>query len=544
MSAIATKKPGSNVGLQLTFPEVFSEVADRFHLASAYYPEGASRPMVLEQDPGLQGSYHQQKMEDANRMVRAKIQSADNADYRFLHSHQNYYGMPRPVLSQRIYANPSNGNQADIYSARPNQFVGGSCYESPYESGGMRGGVLFTAEAQKWGRSKLQDRIAQLDAIDAAKQSLQSGVALSDLPAQQPFRVSDAKVESLDAKAKIEMVQTLQAIASSVEAGLAGTFAFNDVVKFLRLLFRYASTADVEELKEIYEYCNMIEESLLGLQAQAAEFGDSSEQFNQRTANLDTMTDTFRRIRDYLDVMIREVNRSPAERRVVSMSLVKSLGFTRLLKVSPEEAKSIIEQQPRRDQAERNFAFSAPPLPSEYEVDDEVDFRSQLSSFSKAVSRASLLPAFSRQRRADSAASFDPSVRNEMGDANGAWLGNALPSESASSSSQGFRSGTGEDQSQGLEVAAEAAVSGAVSPRMSMAEYQRRKDEEEPVKEAIRQRIRADFGRDVFMQYTTPESLREFARMLRDKYDGWYKPQTRNTKWKSIKQGLIDAYGL
>ena len=97
MSAFGTKKPGGDMGIQLTFPAVFSEVASRGHLNSAYYPEPASRPMILPRDNDLQGNYHQQKMEDAHRMAMARVQASALAEQRYLNSHAGYYGMPKPV---------------------------------------------------------------------------------------------------------------------------------------------------------------------------------------------------------------------------------------------------------------------------------------------------------------------------------------------------------------------------------------------------------------------------------------------------------------
>jgi hypothetical protein len=155
----------------------------------------------------------------------------------------------------------------------------------------------------------------------------------------------------------------------------------------------------------------------------------------------------------------------------------------------------------------------------------------------KDAKRAS--PAFSKQSRKDAAVQFDPSVRDQKGADNGAWFGEELPAEAAVSSSQGFRSGTGEEQSQGLEeepASASAMSLSELSSPMKLSDFDRRKEE-------ISQRIRADFDRSTLDQLTTVPELARFAEMLRRDYGGEYEPRA-DSSVKSIKTGLIKAYKL
>ena len=179
MAAVTTKKPGGDVAIELTFPAVYQELYADAGEAERFAPSFplVSPPFVEGED--IQAAYHEQKRKDAHHMARAAVDSRQFADARMLSSHANYYGMPRPVLSQRVYANPSLGNLSGaIDSARrtmddsmapfrclSRQERGlstggcGACYDS------LRGGVIRTLKGQEWAANRLQDRIKQLDEI-------------------------------------------------------------------------------------------------------------------------------------------------------------------------------------------------------------------------------------------------------------------------------------------------------------------------------------------------------------------------------------------
>lgn len=531
MSGFGTKKPGGDVAIELTFPAVFSEVASRGHLNSAYYPEPASRPMVLARDNDLQGNYHQKKMEDAHRMAMAKVQSTKMAEQRYLNSHAGYFGMPKVVLGQRKYANPSYGNQADIYSNRP-------VWDSVYQP--TSGGVLYTAEAQKWGRNKLKGRIAQLNAIDVAKQGLVSQYLPQGLPQGMPQGMPSVQMrpqmeaEPASAKLNIELVQLLQSVSDSVEAGSVGQFAFNDVIKLLRLLFRWATSADTEELKEVYEYVDRNQQLLDGMEDMAEEGADANGKWVKDIApNLGTVSDIFRRLRKYMDGMIASVNKSPSERRAVSANLVKTLGFTR------------VRNAPQSSEMKKSPVFSEPN-----------PYESIASASEPESSRGKTFWESLYSSSGKNEAKFDPSVREEMGADNGAFEGEELPDTYQQGVSNAFRnlsdiaeSNPYEDESESdiedrlrkffssSEAASEAATS-SMAPAIS--------NKSQPISNKS-QPFSETYGTRAELRKIVNESdavqMMKIARKLREEGKGDYDPLP-SSKRTSIKSGLIKAYGL
>lgn len=118
MSGYGTKKRGGDVALQMTFPDV----ASAFVASAEPQPYGyigramiGKAPLPVADD--LQQRYHKEKSHYANKSALDGVYNEQRSDW--LLRHNTYgYTQPRPVLAQRIFANPSLGNQADIYAAR------------------------------------------------------------------------------------------------------------------------------------------------------------------------------------------------------------------------------------------------------------------------------------------------------------------------------------------------------------------------------------------------------------------------------------------
>jgi len=476
MSSFGTKKPGADFAVQMTFPHIFSEEVSPGHIG--YYPEAPERNAVIYPSHDLQGIYHQQKMEDAHRRVRHAVRDTAVSKERWLHSHAGYFNMPKPVLSQRRYANPSNGNTADIYNNRNVSFAVEPTVWSSYRPEGLRGGVLYTAEAQKWGRDKLKARIPQLDAITAEKEAFVQGLPVQGLVGQTEG------VEGVESsKVKLEIVSTLRAILSSVEADKADSFAWSDTLKFMRLFFRWAPSATEEELEEVLEYFDYIEEALIGIQQQAQREGDEADKdWNKRIApNVDIMLEDFQKLREYLTKMmkaesvkgheirytpegeqyvvetegtVKQTQKTLQQRKALSANLIKSIGFTTLNKASNVEQEARIKRDVERGDVIRDQYD--PPIPSD-----------NVSQFSSAWAGAPVgrnVSHLAEQLRAHAEeqdrlyrqARFDPSVRERMGRNNGSFFGEQKELLPAKGRDYGavrnpFRHGTGEDQAQGLE---------------------------------------------------------------------------------------------
>lgn len=540
MSAYGTKKPYGDMGVQLTFPAVFSEAAVIEHLPFHYYPDPATRPRVLEGSADLQGYYHEQKKADAHRMAMAGVNARKMSDYRAEHSHAGYFGMPKPLLTQRRYANPSNGNQADIYAARYDQFA----------TRPMVGGVLYTAEAQRWGRNKLRSRIDQLNAIDVAKQGFQLGTELQMAPTQVGIQAEEGAVaEPVSTKTKIEIVTTLQSILSSVDEGRVGSLSFQDVVRFLRLLFRWATSADEQELQEVLEYVDYIEQALLGIQSQQEDDTSADAEIVDQQKYLGTTLETMRKVREYLRYMIAAVNKSPAERKSVSSAYVKALGFTGLRSgVTAEQARQTVTDEAREAKIARAREANLPaqsfiergavfaPQTGRYVIGQEPDVENalippQLKIKKKTIIRRIAPPTSPRPR-------FDPSVRDRIGANNGAFLGEQLP-EGAEQERNAFRQPVDntmatqvarrdDAQQAQLDRAAQQAMTAAVpSPRAAAP-----RAGVIPLPEGFRDLTRNDLG-------VSETALRALLQAM----ESPYRPRIDSGR-VAIRKRIIDLYGL
>ncbi len=414
MSAFGTKKRGADLAQQLTFPAVYSQVVSSEANPYGYAPLQSLRPMELPVGDALQDKYHEQKRLDAHRRVMNAVRDNQASTARFLRSHANY-DVPKPVLSQRIYANPSNGNQADIYSHRPIQWE--------VDWSGLQGGVLFTQEAQKWGRQKLRDRIPQLDAIALAKQEFISGLPTGALAE----RGAPTGLEEFPLKSEVELVKLIESIGAQIADNKVSPLMLADAVKFLRLLFRWASSASLDSLEEMMEYVESIIAPLEDL------YADQQSQFELGSADtpsvsarlLKMMSDT----REYLRQMIGVANKSPEERKKASNTFIRSAGFTSLIKQSAEQAERGLSDTNRlRQQIDR--LKSAYPLYSSPSSSSSSSPSSSSSSSSSSTSPASVERAVEEAEEEEDRAEFDKDDRDVRAEES------ASASASASSSSE------------------------------------------------------------------------------------------------------------
>ncbi len=373
MSAVATKKVGGDYATQLTFPAVFEEQYKKNGLASQFYPEQRTAPVVLSRGSGIQEDYHEQKRIDANRRCLNGVKDTAASIARFLSSHANYI-IPKPVLGQRIFANPSNGNQADIYSNRP-------VFR-------LSGGVLRTKEGQEYGMRKLKERIPQLDAIQAAKDAFLSGMPVGAMGAED--------IGVADLTTKIELYSLLSLVESDVAASEAETRTVNRSQNALKLLFAFIPIATTQEVEETMAKVESILTALGGTEENYADGqGESLAGFaNQK--NAEYLLRLFGRMREYLVRMNGVLNRSRKEKEKISAVFIKSLGFTQLEKAIPK--LSAVEQRALAAAQEDNPNANRDPVPV---VDDDEEDE---DDFGAMPFRA---PVY---RQSDSASSFAPSL--------------------------------------------------------------------------------------------------------------------------------------
>lgn len=318
MSAFGTKKPGANAALQMTFPEVF---ASEYELAGDHeaYAKGPSLEVRdLPEGHDLQAQYHEQKRKDANHMAMAALQAARSSEQKMLSYHHNY-NMPKPVLGQRRIAPATDGAAG----------FGGNLYVDTEMRGGgsMTGGVLRSAQGQRYGKQMLLNRIPQLNAIAAAKSEW-----LSSQPVSAPFLSVDDNQETQEQPVGdlIELNLAVQQLEDAINSGVGGISRFTlvDLSTVFKLLLRLASTSNREELDILDgKFRSMVEGPVQELQAQIDEGGEVDEITNEQA--IQSVINYTKKMSDYTHQMLGVVNMSLKERQAFSKALVKKLGLTR-----------------------------------------------------------------------------------------------------------------------------------------------------------------------------------------------------------------------
>ena len=314
------------MGLQLTFPAVYSDLYAAAGEPLEFEPEMKLFPAPLPIGVDLQAGYHNQKMLDAHRRALNGVRDTAAAKMRYVMSPAGYYNLPPVLLTQRRFANASNGAAG----------FGGDLYSGRHEDG-LRGGVLRTMRGQEYGRHLLAERAKQLDAIDAAAQ--QTGMT-GELPAESQLgdaEVGEAPVEAT--KAKLELVALLEAVRTAFINDNVSQLTLADFFKALRIIFRIAATEDRESLEDLLDYFNSL--ALLAQKDEGRRMGampgeeeDAYQPFNRYIYST----------KEYLEQMFRAVDRPVKERKALSRTLVKNLGFSRLSKQSMEETEAIERQ--------------------------------------------------------------------------------------------------------------------------------------------------------------------------------------------------------
>jgi hypothetical protein len=256
MAGYGTKKVGSDAELQLSFPTEFASAYAAARIPTSYFGSVEAEPLNEVSGDDLMARLHKRKREEANRMVMAGVSATKNAINRYLVSSNGYYNLPKPVLSQRKFANPSNGSAGlggDLNSARRT-----SPLDAPFHcvERGVSGGVLRSMEGQKYGQMLLQKRIDQLNKIDELKDS---GFAISSLPARSGFETAK-EVGTPD-------LVKLSALLSQLVDGLAAgnireinRFALTDVSDMMTLIFNLMPRLSREQIENIIEALDDAEE--------------------------------------------------------------------------------------------------------------------------------------------------------------------------------------------------------------------------------------------------------------------------------------------
>lgn len=330
MATIATKKPLGDVGVSVTFPAIFQTV---FQGGVGYFPSdlGDSLPIMVGTD--FQSQYHEQKRIDAHQSVMNGLQSKRSAEVKLLTGIHNYH-LPKPVLGQRRYANPSMGAESYSSTRRDN---GPLAPFRTIEVGqnlvgqGLVGGGVHTIEGQLFYKKQLNDRIAQLDRLNAVAQgfTVQMGQTMNTR--------DNTRMGSID---KVQFFLYLRTLMDTITEGDLSRFSFENLKELMKMLFNFGPQAMSEDFNDIKDATGEILESLRdGL----SEEPSAASPITHR-AYADTLLLFVKAINTYTDQMFRNINLSTRDKETLSKSLIKSLGFNSLLKKSSplnvvEEAK-------------------------------------------------------------------------------------------------------------------------------------------------------------------------------------------------------------
>lgn len=315
MSAVATKKINGDAGVQLTFPANFQKA---YKAPLSYYPsfQGGGLDLLVGSD--FQSHYHAEKRADANRSVMNGLQARKTAERLLLTGPHNYH-VPKPVLGQRIYANPSNGAEMPSSTRRDN---GVSAPFKVVEVGGqgeMRGGVR-TIEGQNFYKAQLGRRISQLNRMNALAQGF--AVQLG-----QDYKTDDnTKEGSVD---KVQFFVYLRALMDAITQGDLSRFTFENLKEMIDLMFAFGPTMSEEDMNDTLE---ALDTMILSIRSGLSEQPEFAAFDDEKRAYAETLGIYAERMKRYVDEMFGKINLSTRDKKTLSKSLRKSLGFESLLR--------------------------------------------------------------------------------------------------------------------------------------------------------------------------------------------------------------------
>jgi hypothetical protein len=373
IGGIATEKVQSDA-LNLGFPSAYQSVYAARKLPLRYYPTVQSVPSLYVGND-LQSQIHESRRRDADYMARAKVISTQHSRVRFCGTPHGMGDRPHPRLAQRVFANPSNGafepaSGRQDHPDAPFSYRGGGDYVSNH----LTGGVLRSAQGQKFGKQVLVDRIRQLDDIQKASSEFVSGT-MSDNGL--PLGTDSMVMSNFPQAGGIELNLLLQSIIDSTMGGDMGGEHLNrldmsNCYKAITLIFRTVPRLQNDEITDILAKVDIILTNLQGL-LDPDENTTLTTQTREIALSLDVL---FTKLKTYLEKMmenngeIRQTNffnpltntnevrnvlvptdrgttLSPPERANLSSNLIASLGFSKLLRWNPAQYNELLSTADR-----------------------------------------------------------------------------------------------------------------------------------------------------------------------------------------------------
>lgn len=349
IGAIATKKPYGSQAIQNTFPAVFSQRFAQMGSPQAFLPDRGMAHAPLAVGDDFQASYHEQKRRDADYMSHAKVHSTRMMNARAFSSHNGYYGISHPVLSQRKFANESNGafsatSARQSYGDAPFHYTEPHAY-SHHRGGDLTGGVLRTAEGQGYAKARLMDRIAQFNAMDSNRGNFtpdpRGRVSGPTEATESMSQLRQSDSQNVGTQSLIELNLLLQGINDALAGNAEGEgdvsqFTYKDTTRALALLFRLIPTLQPYDITDIQ---TLFADILQKLQAIVANEDGTPDTTYQVAL---TLTALFEKAHDYIAEFMRLTasTRTDAEKLQISKALVSHLGFAKSLREPREQTES------------------------------------------------------------------------------------------------------------------------------------------------------------------------------------------------------------
>jgi len=361
MSGYGTAKFPQNA-INLGMPRAFSEAYAEYGAPEQFAPTAMGSGLNNIVGGDFQAQWHQQKKRDADYMANAKVQSTHMMNVRGFTSPHGYYNLPPPVLGQRRFA---NGSMGAIYShstredqpGAPFTLVasGAGDYESfpaggarrimsPFSAEGMAsltGGVLRTSAGQRHGVAQLNNRIAQLNAINEAKMDFLSSGSM-----RKAGFAGDLSYDSgLAPGSLVELANLLQAIKDSLTAHGGRLVSHRDVLldssRAFNLIVKMAVNNEASDLANVLEFIQGTSAGdgigqLLQYQAENIDerFDGEDEILVEANSRITQQIEFWGNLARYLKKMI-EVSELPTNvRQQTSDALLKTLKFNRLIRNS------------------------------------------------------------------------------------------------------------------------------------------------------------------------------------------------------------------
>lgn len=354
MAGYGTEKVQST-SLNLGFPTAFGKAYARFGEPEVFAPERPLSGLDNTAGMGLQAQWHQQKMRDAHYMANAKVRSTHLANVRAFSSAHNHPNMPHAVLGQRRYANPSFGAISGGNPTREDQhgspwYITAGDQHSTFGSGRMPsgnvlvGGVLRTSAGQRHGKATLDARIAQLNAIQSAKETfLSEGNAFGQMPRTSTGFAEGTMDNALTSAPLVELANILQNIKDSIIAngGRQATYrdTLQDTTKAFALITRMAVANSDSDIANVLEFIqgNSSGDGILQLlqlqQEMITENGPADDVDTLAWHNrVSIQIEWWGKITEYLLNMIKLGDAPPKSKQLASNAYIKSLGFNKLVR--------------------------------------------------------------------------------------------------------------------------------------------------------------------------------------------------------------------